>query len=49
MQVQQISKVCIIWDSHLKWIKRNLEKNLVKDLATLNVIAMQIPNNWIVL
>ena len=38
-------KACIIGDSHLKQIRENLEKNLAKDLATLNVLVVRIPNN----
>ena len=39
-------KVRIIGDSHLKRInKRQFKKILAKDLATLNVLVVRIPNN----
>ena len=43
-------KVSIIGNSHLKKkIKGNLEKNLAKDLATLNALVVRISNNEIVI
>ena len=40
----------MIGDSHLKRINmRQLKKNLAKDLATLNVLGVRIPNNKIIL